>query len=102
MVAFRQGLRETGYIEGQNAAIEYRWADGQYERLPELAADLINRQAVVIFAAGSVAPARSYHAAASLPRQDFLAQRVVLEHDRVAHVLCVVAVARRSPCLRVF
>jgi len=59
LAAFRQGLQEAGYREGQNVAIEYRWAEGQNERLPALAADLVRSQVTVIFTLSSPNAARA-------------------------------------------
>src|SRR6202795_2462627 len=54
-VPFLQGLKETGYVEGRNVAIEYRWAENQYDRLPALAADLVRRRVAVVVANGITA-----------------------------------------------
>src|SRR5688572_18313576 len=65
VAAFRAGLKETGYVEGQNLAIEFRWAEGRYERLPELAADLVRRRVAVLVATGGLSSVLAATAATS-------------------------------------
>src|SRR5689334_7771466 len=65
LTAFRKGLDEQGYQEGRNLKIEYRWAEGRYERLPALAADLVARRVNAIVTSGGVPPARAAKAATS-------------------------------------
>ena len=65
VAGFRQGLKETGYIEAENIEIEFRWAEGQVNRLPEMAADLVNRRVAILVTGGGEASAFAAKAATS-------------------------------------
>ena len=65
--AFRRGLKEGGFVEGQNVVIEFRWARGEYDRLPEMAADLVSRRVSVLTAVGDGSPRAAKRATSTIP-----------------------------------
>jgi putative tryptophan/tyrosine transport system substrate-binding protein len=82
--AFRRGLSEAGYVEGQNVLIEYRWAEGRIDRLPSLAADLVNRRVAVIASTGGNAVAEAAAATTTTVPIVFLGSDVALKTGLIA------------------
>jgi ABC transporter substrate binding protein len=99
LASFRQGLAEAGYVEGQNVATEYRWAEGRQDRLPELAADLVGRNVNVILASGGPVPARAAKNATSMIPIVFIAGDPVGEGLVRAHGLLISCRQPVSFCL---
>src|SRR5262249_55576722 len=67
IATFHAGLKEAGYVEGQNVAVEYRFAEGRYDRMPALAADLVRRQVAVLFASSNDGVSAAKQATAAIP-----------------------------------
>src|SRR5262245_16024256 len=94
--AFRQGLKDAGSVEGENVAVEYRWAENQLDRLHALAADLVRRRVAVIVASGGPAPALAAKAATTTTPIVFIVPEDAVKLGLVA------SLARRQPDRRQF